>query len=88
MKNPKTEGVRMSRKIETHYLLSDRDLLKIENLIDALNLAVMEICDCRKVHAPENDEQLAVESFNAHVEMVHEEARLRLGKTGTHSGDF
>ncbi len=78
----------MSPRIETHHLLSDRDLLKIENLIDALNLAVMEICECRKLHEPENDEQLAVESFNAHVQLVHEEARLRHETPGSYGGDF
>ena len=78
----------MIPRIETQYLLSDRDLLKIENLIDALNLAVMEICECRRVHEPEHDEQLAVESFNAHVELVHEEARLRRESPGSYGGDF
>jgi hypothetical protein len=84
----KSKTMNARHKPPTHYLLNENDLLKIDNLICALSMAVAEICECREIHERETEEHLAVENFDAQVEMVHEEARLRLDHPGSYSGDF
>ena len=73
---------------QSHYLLRESDLERIDSLIGALNLAISEIFCCRQIRERAEQDTRAVEDFTSQVELVLNEAELQLQLPGMGSSDF
>ncbi len=73
---------------QADYLLSDRDVERIDGLIGALNLAISEIFCCRQIRERAHQEMPAVEDFTSQVELVVNEAELQMQFPWRPASDF
>jgi hypothetical protein len=73
---------------QSHYLLRETDLERIDSLIGSLSLAISEIFCCRKIRERGDEDMPAVEDFVSQVDLVVNEAELQMQFPEMGSSDF
>lgn len=64
---------------QTHYLVRDTDLNRIDGLIMALSLAVTEIIASRELKERDNDGEMpALEDYDSQIDLIVQEAALQM----------